>query len=721
MRSSFGEDLTAPTTVKGSDISISVQWTDKEITIDGKLDDEAWRDSAAYEDFFFQHEPLDRVPSSEKTRIMVLQDKDTLYFGMMMYDSEPDKLFASAMRRDKNIWSDDVIELLIDTFRDNRTSYAFVTNPLGVKGDAIVSDEGNDVNKSWDCIWEVSSSINEYGWAAEMAIPFKSLKYAAGENGSWKLNITRNIKHRNETTYLVPIPRGLGHNGKFKGELYANLTNIRLPSYRYNIEVQPYIRTGGTWIKQPESSNDTEFDGGLDARWHVTPQFMVDATYNTDFAQIESEEEVVNVTRFNIYLPEKRDFFLENAGLFNFSMVSSAGEYYDADADFILFNSRTIGITENKRTPLYGGAKAAGRVGDYQLGFMNIQSEETSLSDGSTVPSTNFTAARIKRNLLTSSYVGMMIMNKQSDADDYNRTLGIDGYHAFTQELFVKGSIAKTIEKDDNGDDIAGDVRLEMHRDWIDIEVGHTAIDSLFNPEMGYVRRYGIRKSDGEVALTKWVNNRWIKGVSLKNGLMYLTDQGNVLQTRESSHGISTETASGETISYSYNSTYDYIPASDNIRSITIDAGTYNVRYHRINLSSYWARPVSGSLSYRWGELYDGHSRTLSLSNRTKFTNNLNMDLYYTYNHLDLMRGRLFANVMSGRWTYSFTTDMFAKVYIQWNDADERVSMNILYDYIYRPKSHIYLVYNENHDTALTGDTVTDRMFMVKATYMWNM
>ena len=706
--------------VGSSGIELYVTSVEDNIVIDGKLDEDAWSKAVPYEARFFQHEPLDREPSTEITKILVVQDKDAIYFGIHSYQSDPETIDASGMRRDVDIMRGDNVELLIDTFRDNRTTYAFVTNPLSGKQDAIVSDEGNDINKSWDCVWWVKSSIGDNGWTAEYKIPFKSLKYKAGEVVDWSLNITRNIQYNNETTYLVPVPRGLGHSGKFKGELYATLKNIRLPSNHINVGIMPYLRGGGTWIRHPKKSDDTEFDGGFDVRYHITSQLMFDATYNTDFAQIESEEEVVNVTRFNIYLPEKRDFFLENAGLFNFSMVSSAGEYYASDADFILFNSRSIGIHEGKRTPLYGGAKFAGRVGQFSLGVMNIQTEETTLSAGAVEPSTNFTAVRMKRDFLKNSYVGLMVLNKQSNSEDFSRTVGIDGYHSFSQELYVKGSMAKTLEQDDPGDDIAGDIRLELNKDWIDVRLAHTSIDSLFRPEMGFVRRGSIRKTDGSVDLTKWINNRYIRSLSWGNGISYTTNLGSVLETREVESELSIDARSGDSFSYSINRDYEYLPYDDTIRNISIDAGSYGVTYHRLSLNSYRSRPVSGSASYRWGERFDGVGRTLSLSSTIRPETHLVMDFYYTYNHLDLQGGSLYANVLSGRWTYCFTTDMFAKCYLQWNDADERISVNVLYDYNYRPKSHFYLVYNENRDTSLGSDNVKDRLFMVKMTYFLN-
>ena len=709
----------SPPMIQGSDIDIEVVFVDEEIKLDGKLDDAAWSKAKAYTERFFQHEPLDREPSNEKTKLMVIQTKDVIYFGIQAYYEDTDNVFPAGMRRDKDIMRGDCVELLLDTFRDKRSCYAFVTNPLSGEQDAIISDEGADINKSWDGVWRVKSALNSEGWATEIAIPFKSLKYKDGEIGDWGLNITRSLRYNNESSYLVPIARGLGHSGKFKGELFANLTNIRFPEKSVNIGIQPYIRGGGTWIREPEKSTDAEMDAGFDVRYHITPQMMFDATYNTDFAQIESEEEVVNVTRFNVYLPEKRDFFLENAGLFNFSMTSSAGEYVSQDAGFILFNSRTIGIHDGERTPLYGGAKFAGKVGGTSLGVMNIQSEKTSIEDAGIEPSTNFTAVRLKHDFKTNSYIGLMALNKQADPDDFSRTVGIDGYHAFSQELYVKGSIARTLEQDDEGNDIAGDVLLELNKDWIEFTTAYTSIDSLFKPEMGFVRRNNIRKSLGSVRLKKWVNNRYARNFYWENSVRYTTDHNNVLQTRENSSAIGLVTPSGDSFSYSINHDYEFLPVDDSIRDITIEAGDYGATYHRVSFRPYYGRPASGSISYRWGERFDGVGRTLSLSGRLISWRRFVTELNYSYNHLDLKNGALYANVLSGRWTYSFSTKMYAKCYLQWNDADERMSVNLLYDYMYSPNSHFYLVCNENDSYG--DDEVKDRLLMMKLTYFWSL
>ncbi len=269
---------------------------------------------------------------------------------------------------------------------------------------------------------------------------------------------------------------------------------------------------------------------------------------------------------------------------------------------------------------------------------------------------------------------------------------------------------------------MAGDVKVSLVKDWINVSASYSSIDSLFNPQMGYVRRGGIRKSDGTLGFAKWINSRFLKSVSLQNTIIYTTSQADVLETREMGARAQITARSGDSFSFGMNRDYDFLPKEDAIRDIRIDPGRYTALYQNVSVSSNGSRQVAGSISYRWGEHLDGRSKRVSLANRTRITAHLNMDLSYTYNNLVLKNGSLSANVLAGRWTYSFTTEMFTKAYIQWNDADSRIAVNLLFDYIYSPKSHVYIVYNEIRDTGTVASRdIRDRLLQLKATYLWNL
>jgi hypothetical protein len=704
-------DAVRDSTCASQRIEIFVRPTDKKITIDGVLDEDAWKDAEPYENYFFQLQPLDRAPSSEKTRVMVLQDRKTLYFGIQCSDSEPEKIFASSMRRDMNYGSGDVLELLLDTFRDNRNCYAFDTNPLGGKGDAIISDRGNHINKQWDCVINMDGAKNGRGWAAEFAIPFKSLKYLNGDSVDWGINITREIKHRREETYLVPIPRAWGHNAKFRGELFGLLRNVRPPKQGFDFDVTPYFLAGGTEVYGPAPQKKNELHGGVDFKYDLTTQLALDLTVNTDFAQTESEEEIVNVTRFNILRQEKRDFFLQNAGLFQF------GPGQRSQPDFLLFDSRTIGIQDNQRIPLYGGGKLTGRAGRYSIAALSLQGEAAAQAGGEARPSTNYTAVRVKRDISKNSHIGMMALSRQSASDLYSRAIGLDGLWNISQTVQLDASAARSFSPDTRGGETAGDVGFTLNEDWIDISLRHTRIDSSFNPRMGFVRRPGIQSSDGSVTFTKWINRGLVQNLALTSGLNYTADPHGVLQTRENSLTGSVMFRRGDEIRAGATRSYEFVPRDATIRDIRIGSGIYETWAQSVYFGTFRARPVNAYLTCQWGGLFDGRQRSLSLTGTAKASNHLYVDLAYAYNLLDLKNGRLVSNVLSTRWTYSFTPDLFAKAYLQWNTADEVFSANYLVDYAFRPKSHMYLVYNENQDTLLGRPK--DRILMLKMTYLW--
>ena len=694
-------------TVKDT-IELFVRWTDKKVVINGVLDEPAWDDAEPYEAHFFQHQPLDRAPSSEKTRVMVLQDAQTIYFGILCYDSEPERIFASSMRRDRNYGNGEVIELLLDTFRDNRNCYAFDTNPLGGKGDALIRDQGNHINKQWECVIYMDGRVNDQGWAAEFAIPFKSLKYHQGDVVDWGINITREIKHRQEETYLVPVPRSLGHMAKFRGENFAVLRGVRPPKQGFDLEVSPYLLLGQTRVYGAGAERKNELNRGVDFKYDLTTQLALDMTYKTDFAQAEAEEEIVNVTRFNIQRQEKRRFFLQNAGYFQF------GPGGRNQSNFSLFDSRTIGILDRQRLPLLGGGKLTGRAGDYSIAALGLQSERVELEDGTFQPSTSYFALRLKRDISKNSHIGLMALSQGAASSGYSRTFGLDALWNVTEAVRLDGSAAQSVNPQSS---MAGDLGFVLNKEWIDVNLRYTHIDSLFNPRMGFVRRSNIRHTDGSIVFTKYFNGRHIQNIAFSSGMVYVTDHHSVTQTRDNVFTVSTLTSAGDEVELGAVRSFEFVPMQSVIRDIVIDAGVYDTWSGSAGLDLYRARPVTASMKLQWGKLFDGDRRALDLEGTAKISNHLSLDLAYAYNHLDLGHGELTSHVLSTRWIYSFTPDLFAKAYLQWNSADQRFAINLLFEYAYRPRSHIYLVYNEDQDTV--WNRPRDRIIMLKMTYLW--
>ncbi|MFC1614171.1 carbohydrate binding family 9 domain-containing protein, partial [Gemmatimonadota bacterium] len=688
----------------GADLVIRVVTVDQPVKIDGQLDDEAWTLAETWRGRFFQQEPLDREPSTQETELRVLQDKRNIYIGAVCHETDPSKILATVKIRDGRFLSDDALEFLIDTFQDKRNMYAFGTNPFGAKVDAIISDEGNHINKGWDCVWQCKVTVGERGWVVEMAIPFKSIKYKPGTETDWGINIAREIKHSKEVTYLAPIPRSLGHNGKFKASLFVSLSGIRPPEPSLNLEVQPHIIAGRTSLGELGTTTN-ELDAGVDVRYHLTSQFALDLTYKTDFAQAESDDEIVNVSRFNINRREKREFFNQSAGIFNFGSGMSAGgtlvgRRRDRD-EYKLFESRTIGIVDEQKVPMLGGIKLAGKAGDYSLGLMNLQTEAADLEDDVHIPSSNYTAFKIKRNLLTNSYVGLMALNRQSAAENFNRALGGEAFLALSPEFSLNGTLARTFTPADSAQGgWGGDLGVVLNKDWLEISARYSHLDSLFNPAMGFVRRENIRSYDTGLALTKWINNRHLKKASFFYQMDYKTDHHSTMLFRENKYNFYLTTASDDMFYYSIHPLYEFLPEDDEILDVPISAGIYDGVHQMVMFRSYMGRKISGSVSYRWGDRLSGTSSTLTVRSNFQWGDNLHVDLDYKNDELDLPTGKVCANTVATRLIYSFSTELFAKYYLQYNSADERISSNLLIDYIFKPRCHLYLVYNEGRDSS---------------------
>ncbi len=722
--SARGEDGSYRT---GPEININVTRIYTSPKIDGRLDEEVWQQAPAYEDHFFQQEPGDRMPATSRTRVIVLQDENSLYFGIRAYEEDATKVLGTTMRRDSRgaFRSDDIIQIMLDTFNDKRNCYAFATNPLGMKTDAIVTDEGSLINNSWDGVWECSTHIDDAGWCAEMAIPFKTLQYRTGDVVEWGFNVTREVRHTNETTYLVPIPRGLGHIGKYKPSLYANLHGISPPASGFNFEILPYA-TAGRASDYGGPSYQSLMNTGVDLRYQITPQLTIDGTLNTDFSQVETDREIVNTTRFNINLPEKRGFFLESQGLFSFGIGNSAGgsvmgsRSFDRPS-FMLFNSRTIGIVEEEQIPLYGGGKVAGRIEKYGVGLMNLQSRRYRLQEtGEIIPSTNFAAFRVKRDLLTNSSIGLMVLNKTAGEGDYNRAAGTDAYLSLSQQVSLSGFAAKTFSPGITSRDWAGSGGFVVNTNWFDLSLKYTFLDSLFNPEMGFIQRENIRALEGLMSLTRWIDSGAFQYIALVNRLDYITDHHDVLQTRNNGLDLWIMLRSGDFLSAGVQREYEFLTSFDEIQEIVIEPGTYRGLNADVMFRTYSGRPVSAFSYIRYGRAFGGTAQRIYTSLDFNVSHHLTLEVTYQYNRLKLENGLFQANLFSGRINYSFSPRMYVKAFLQYNDAEERISNYFLFDYIYKPRSHIYLVYTEDRNPFPNAPyPIRDRMVQLKFTYLW--
>ena len=375
------------------------------IKVDGILDEAVWQ-QAVPATRFWQYAPLDRVTATENTEVRVVQDDRALYFGIICHDANPQGIITLDMRRDAPFSNDDYVGIYLDTYHDHRNFYYFSTNSVGTRRDGIVTD-ARSYNTAWNGIWQVKTQVTDTGWTAEFRIPFSTLRFGGDQPMTWGLQLSRAIRRKQESDYWAPIPRWLGGRATWRAERFGQLIGIRTDAAYAKWEAEPYALGGGERGYRPTSS-DPRFNIGGDILYDFTPNLRGTVSIRTDFAQVEADQEVINFTRFPLFFPEKRDFFLEDAGLFNVGL----------EQEMMMFYSRRIGLSDGQEVPILAAGKFSGRVGPYSVGVMNVQTESADLPlpAGSTVraPSTNYSVIRVKRNLFTNSSIGAIVTSNQS-------------------------------------------------------------------------------------------------------------------------------------------------------------------------------------------------------------------------------------------------------------------------------------------------------------------
>ena len=463
---------------------------------------------------FVQNRPFEGQPASERTEVRIVYTEDTLYFGVVCYTDDPASIIAADSRRDSDLTETDSFQIILDTYQDGQNGFVFGTNPAGVEYDGQVTNEGQGsgrlggsgrpsnnrqqrgsgggFNLNWDGAWQVATTVNDIGWTAEIAIPFRTLRYPAAEIQSWGMNFQRNIRARNEQSYWSPLPRQFNLNRLI---LAGELQGLQVPPQR-NLQFTPYV-LGEALHRKETSRNLSTGDVGADFKYSVTPSLTLDLTYNTDFAQVEVDDQQVNLDRFTLFFPEKRPFFLENAGLF------SVGQPGAVD----IFFSRRIGLGENgEQTPIIGGGRLSGKLGtNTNVGFLNMQTQSVG---GTGTPMQNFTVGRVRQDLRNRSNIGAMFVNRQAHGDlagdqDYNRALAFDGRWGIGQGGTVSGFVARTDTPGAPSDETHAYALSAQHQsERARLSLGYTEVAPNFNPEVGFLARESYRRMNGSVFTT---------------------------------------------------------------------------------------------------------------------------------------------------------------------------------------------------------------------------
>jgi hypothetical protein len=701
------------------------------LRIDGRLDESLYSDANPASDFV-QMEPDGGQGATEKTEVWVAFDQRNVYVSMRAWESRPERMIANEMRRDSNnIRQGDCIGFSFDTFFDHRNALQFEVSPIGARTDGQSTNE-RQYNADWNPVWDVAVGKFEGGWTVEAAIPFKSIRYA---DGPWGFQARRNNKWKNEISYLTAVPPAFGlGRGSFSASLFATLTDLEVPQRSRSLEVKPYAVGNMTTDKTavPAILNHADGDLGADAKYSVTQSLSTDLTYNTDFAQVEADEQQVNLTRFSLFFPEKRDFFLENQGVFTFGgagvnsaaagTTSSGSGAVPGDSGETpqLFYSRRIGLNGAKIVPIWGGGRLTGRVGRTTLGLINMETREDAVSNS---PATNFSVVRVKRDILRRSSIGLLATNRSSVqvGNGSNQVFGVDTALAFFSNVAVNAYVAKAASAGVDSDDLSYRAQLDYGGDRYGLALERLSVGANFNPDVGFVRRPDIRRN---FALARFSpRSRRIKAIRKYYAIgqfTYTNDGAGQLNTRIADGDFSIEFQNSDRVDIGFNDDYEFARTAFPviISTVRLPRGGYHFRTGRIGYNFGQQRPYSGNVLFEKGSYYNGDRTTITLrGSRVNVTSQFSVEPNLSINAVDLpvTNGTFTAKLFGPRVTYTMTPLMFASALIQFNSSTNSVSANVRLRWEYRPGSELFVVFNEERDTLAPRFPATrNRAFIIK-------
>ena len=687
--------------------------------LDGVLDEEAWLSAAVIDDFV-QQDPSEGDPATERTVVRLLYDSRALYIGVEAFDSAPDGVVATEMRRDSDrMFDEDNFQIILDTFHDGRSGYMFVTNPLGGKLEQQVAEEGEggfgrsspNVNVDWDGVWHVSARRTSEGWVAEIAIPMVTLRFPEAERQVWGVNFMRNIGRKNEQVFWAPIPKAYSLT---RVSLAGTLNGVGAVNRGMDLRVTPYVLAGGRQDRSGSGGlDDSGFnDVGLDVKYGVTSSLNADLTLNTDFAQVQVDEQQVNLTRFALFFPEKRDFFLENAGLFDVKMQG-----FNRALD--LFFTRRIGLSDSGiPVPIIGGGRLTGKVNRHNIAVMNIQTQEALGQLGE-----NFFVARYGRDVLARSKVGGFVINKEAvGGSRYNRTYGADTTLALHPNFTIHSFVAKTETPGISSGDMAGHVRASWISPSWRFFGEYTDIQDNFNAEVGFVPRVGIRLANMHA---EWDPRpgRWnIRYLDPMVDYRVTTDQNNRLVSRWLHHMISAYFENGGSFTVMYNDSFELLDFPFPIRQgVTIPAGAYHFGDWSFTYRSDPSRRFYQQLRYAPQTFFDGTRTDWSTTLGMRATRRIAVEGRFQRSDVDGPWGAFVADLGMLRFDLALSPEMTLRTLSQYNSSTDSVSTSVRFNWIYSPGSDLYIAYDELRMDLPGVPWLRSRQLAIKMTYLLSM
>ncbi|HVQ12533.1 MAG TPA: DUF5916 domain-containing protein [Vicinamibacterales bacterium] len=696
--------------------------------IDGVLDDEVWKKAPLVEEFT-QQEPREGAAASERTEVRVLYDGKTLHIGVHAFDLQPSSIVATEMRRDSDrLLDEDNFQIILDTFNDSRNGYMFVTTPLGAKLEQQISEEGegnnrigfglvnSNINKNWDGIWEVAARITDDGWTAEIAIPLATLRFADGAEQTWGINFMRNIRRKNEQVFWAPIPKAYTLTRVSQA---GSLVGLQSLNHGLDLKLKPYVVSGVRDTNTSASLQTTSFlrDVGFDMKYGVTGGMNADVTYNTDFAQVEVDEQQVNLTRFSLFFPEKRDFFLENAGQFK---MGTGGTFTSTTVETDLFFSRRIGLSDTGTPiPIVGGGRLAGKAGRHNIGVLDIQTDSAFGRPGD-----NFLVARYGSDVLKRSRVGALFINKETMGGDarYNRVMGADANLVLGKNLQVNSFVAKTDTPGLSGRDMAFFGRIAYRDPAWNVWLNYLDVQDNFNDEVGFVQRRGVKTTKVYFSPTPRPGKWGIRMLEPMVVISYITDQQNrmVGRTQHFMNGFYMQDGSFINVIYQRDLDVLDVPFVVPQTNVTIPVGSYKFDEATFSYNTNPAKRFYERFSWNPMQFYDGTKQAVTAAIGVRATKSLSSELNFSRNDVKMPWGDFVSNLAILRVDYALSPRATVRSLTQYNSLTHEVTNNLRFNFIYRPGSDIYIVYSDLQQTGLPQAVFapSDRQLVVKMNYL---
>ncbi len=690
--------------------------------LDGALDEPVWQRAARITGFR-QQEPLEGEPASEDTEVRVLYDGAYLYIGVRAFDSEPDRIVARQLERDASLGvsrfgpsgTDDAVEIILDTFHDRRNAYYFATNPQGVLSDGLITDESFSPDLNWDAVWDVRARTTPEGWTAEFQIPLRSIRFPAQDGEQiWGFNVQRVVARKNEQSLWTAWSRE--NEGLTRVSRAGELTGLESLPAGLDLYVKPYVlgEAGRDYVEQP--SGDVALDGaiGADAKLGLASGLLLDLTVNTDFAQVEADDEQIDLTRFNLFFPEKREFFLENAGIFDFG----TGGFGHGAPDMLLFFSRRIGLAEGQTVPILAGGRFTGRAGRQTIGFLDVVTGE---DENLGVPLTNFAVGRIKRDVGQRSYVGAIVTSRLEEGGVSNLAGGVDWNLWFTRQLVLEGFYARTKDSRPGGDDRSWIVTLDYTGDWFGWRLEQLEVGPDMLPGIGYIRRRDVAKTSGSLRFTPRPPIAGLRKIDIRNNFEYVVSAATRnVQDRRWEISISPELDSGDEADFALEYDFQRLGPDEEFRlapGVIVPPGDYAEWGYRLDFSTSRARPLSAELAGGYGGFWGGDR--WQVDGELAFNSpHVGLALGYEHNDIDVPGGAFTTDLVRGRLKLAANTRLFGNALVQYNSQTGAFSANLRIDWIHRPGSDLFIVFNERRDIVGSTWNPESRAFIVKLTYL---